>query len=215
MTQIIIFNGPPGSGKDFACSYLKEHYPNVIHVSFKEKLIDLTCRFYGVSRGGWDERYNILTTQDLGRSFFRLKDVPWEKLGYLSQREALIHVSENVIKPVFGKAVFGELLCVTIEGMKQQVRDSVFVCSDGGFPEEVGPLGYLFWQHDTNTPGVTVARITRDGCSFVGDSRNYLPDNHNWYNVTDIHNDGTDNFIKAVDDLYEQTVEGCNEIHGQ
>ena len=204
MTQIIIFNGPPGSGKDFACTYLKEKYQNVIHVSFKEKLIDLTCRFYGVSREEWDERYDISSTRNIGDGFVRWKDVPWEKLGYLSQREALIHVSENVIKPVFGKAVFGELLCETIEEMKQQSRDSVFVCSDGGFPEEVGPLSYLFWQHDTGKAGVTVARITRDGCSFTGDSRNYLPDNHNWYNAVDIHNDGTDNFIKAIDELYKR-----------
>ena len=202
MTQIIIFNGPPGSGKDFACSYLKERYSNVIHISFKEKLIDLTCRFYGVSREEWDERYENSST--LGSGFVRWKDIPWEKLGYLSQREALIHVSENVIKPVFGKAIFGELLCDSIEGMKQQSRDIVFVCSDGGFPEEVEPLSCLFWHHGTNSAGVTVARISRDGCSFVGDSRNYLPDNSDWYNVVDIHNDGTDSFVKAVDELYKR-----------
>ena len=204
MTQIIIFNGPPGSGKDFACSYLKKQYPNVIHVSFKEKLIDLTCRFYGVSREEWDERYENSST--MGGGFVRWKDVPWEKLGYLSQREALIHVSENVIKPVFGKAVFGELLCDTVEEMKQQSRDSVFVCSDGGFSEEVGPLSKLFWQRGADKAGVTVVRITRDGCSFAGDSRNYLPDNHDWYNVVDIHNDGTDAFIKTIDELYKQTI---------
>lgn len=202
MTQIIIFNGPPGSGKDFACTYLKERYPNVIHVSFKEKLIDITCRIYCISREEWDERYSATTHPP----FFRMKDACWHRLGGLSQREALIHVSENVIKPMFGKAVFGELLCDTIEDLKQQIQDSVFVCSDGGFPEEVGPISFLFLQYNVNITGVTVARIARDECSFVGDSRNYLPDNPFCYNVIDIHNDGTSNFVKAIDELYKRTV---------
>lgn len=148
----IIFNGPPGSGKDEACNFLKTHY-GYKHLQFKDQLFIETVKHYNVSMKWFMERYDDR----------KIKERPEPELNGLSRRQALIHVSEDVIKPKYGKDYFGAKTAEKLDGV------SSYCFSDGGFLEEVAPL--------INTVGndaICIIQLFRNGCSFSGDSRNYI-----------------------------------------
>lgn len=152
MTHVIIFNGPPGSGKDEACSYLTCQH-GFKHLSFKYQLFIEAIKYYNVSKEWFMFGYQDRNT----------KEQPEVLLNGKSRREALIHVSEDIIKPKYGKGFFGKQAAKQINS----VNDYCF--SDGGFIEEL--------QEIINTIGaknVTVIQLLRDGCSFKNDSRRYF-----------------------------------------
>lgn len=148
----VIFNGPPGSGKDEACHFLKANY-GFKHLQLKYQLFIDTAQYYGVSIEWFMNDYNDRT----------LKELPRDELNGLSKRQALIHVSENVMKPKFGKDYYGQVTAEKVD------RVSSYCFSDGGFIEEIIPI--------INTVGqekICIVQLYRVGCSFSSDSRNYI-----------------------------------------
>jgi hypothetical protein len=148
----VIFNGPPGSGKDEACHFLKTNY-GYKHLQMKDELFIDTAEYYGVSlewfMNGYDDR--------------TLKEFPRDELGGISKRQALIHVSETVMKPKHGKDYYGRK---TAEKMDQV---SSYCFSDGGFIEEILPVINTIGQEN-----ICIVQLYRTGCSFSSDSRNYI-----------------------------------------
>ena len=152
--MIIIFNGPPGSGKDEAASYFK--HQGFKHVSFKYVLFKETIEYFGVPHDWFMRDYNDR----------KIKERPESALRGFSRREALIHVSEEIIKPVKGLDFFG--VCVA-----KEVRDDVNYCiSDGGFVEELIPI-----INKIGTENIVLVQLTRDGCDYSADSRRYFDGN--------------------------------------
>ena len=150
--QIIILNGPPGSGKDAMAHWItKLSYE---HLCFKDDMFKMAIALSGVTDLEWFERYNDR----------ELKDAPWDAINGMSQRELMIHLSENVIKKVHGPGVFGKLLAERV------CPDTDYVVSDGGFPEEIQALADAVRE----THDVVVIRINRPGCTFDFDSRRYV-----------------------------------------
>ena len=149
--KVVIFNAPPGSGKDEACKYLLGACSNTFHKEFKSKLFTITREIFSVSKEEWENHYTR-----------ELKEQPWDKLNVLSPRQALIFVSEKIIKPNFSKLYFGESLAKSLE-------KGLNVVSDGGFEDEVLPI-----IEAVGKDNILVVKIKREGCSFEGDSRNYL-----------------------------------------
>jgi hypothetical protein len=149
--MIIIFNGPPGAGKDEAANIFKLH--QFEHLSFKEELFKATFTEFCVSEewfmAGYDDR--------------TIKERPEKELRGRSRRQALIYTSEDEIKPKFGKSFFGDKVASRVT----QGRN--YVISDGGFSEEVQPL-----IDKVGAEEVLVIQLTRSGCSFEGDSRRYI-----------------------------------------
>lgn len=150
-TKIVIINAPPNAGKDYAAEKFAKWY-GTIHQSFKYTLIKITCAIYGVSVEWWNENYTR-----------EQKEIPMDVLGGRSMRQALIHTSENVIKPIFGNDWFGKLT----KGMI--IQDEINIFSDGGFIEEMIPLTELDAE-------ILLIRMTADGCSFDNDSRDFITD---------------------------------------
>ncbi len=155
MSRLVILNGPPSSGKDSIVKAVVEQNPEDFnHVEFKAKLIQITKVIYDISDERWDEVYTTVG-----------KEQPLEELEGLSPRQALIKVSEEVIKPNFGNDYFGKSL------VRATKPNMINLCSDGGFLEELKPcvekLGY---------DNVLLIQLFRDGCTFEGDSRNYIND---------------------------------------
>lgn len=152
MGQVIIFNGPPGSGKDEACRFLVSHF-GFKHLSFKHQLFVETIKLFDVNEQWFMDGYE---DRDI-------KERPEELLGGRSRRQALIYTSEDVLKPKFGKGIFGE------QASKQINSVSDYCFSDGGFTEELVPI--------INTAGaenVCLVQLLRDGSSFANDSRRYI-----------------------------------------
>ncbi len=153
--MLLLFNGPPGSGKDEAClHFMKKGFK---HLSFKEELFKETLKFFGVSKGWFMKGYNDRSIKE--------KPVPELKVNgvALSRRDAMIYVSEKYIKPKYGNDFFGRQLST-------HIKDDMNICiSDGGFIEELHPV--------INTVGadnIAIVQLTRDGCDFSSDSRRYF-----------------------------------------
>lgn len=147
-----IFNGPPGSGKDEACYFLKVNHAYK-HLQFKDQLFIDTAEHFGVSLNWFMSDYNNRT----------LKETPRPELDGMSKRQALIHVSENIIKPKYGKEYFGAKTA-------EKIDPSIDYCfSDGGFVEEIHPL-----INRIGRDKICIVQLYRTGCSFSSDSRNYI-----------------------------------------
>lgn len=151
-TVSIIFNGPPSSGKDVMCDALLGHYGDGIvrHRQFKHQLFYAVCDHYDISYSELMLNY----TEDK-------KNIPLEVLDNQSPRQALIHVSEDVMKPTHGKDYFGQQAAKSIE------ENRINVFSDGGFLEEIKPV------YDVSDY-LLIVQLYRNGCTFEGDSRSYI-----------------------------------------
>lgn len=146
--KTIILNGPPGSGKDVLGEALaKSLGANVKR--FKDVLYSQTASFFGIPRK---------TLVSLATNRYT-KEMPHPLFHGLSPREALIYVSEEVIKPVEGPYYFGRRLVEELEG--------ITVITDGGFDEEVIPVV-------EKSDYTLIVQLRRDGCTFDGDSRSYI-----------------------------------------
>ncbi|QXV81899.1 putative P-loop NTPase protein [Escherichia phage JulesPiccard] len=173
MAKIIILNGPAGIGKDTIGNALAADY-NCNLVSFKRPMFDIASSILGAL--AFSKFITAYNDRDQ-------KERPQEFLGGKTCREFMIWISESVVKPLLGDRQFGKLMSEHI-----QMRDEgfTFVCTDGGFPDEVIQL--VEDGHD-----VTLVRLFMDGKTFAGDSRDYIrikeshfPDYHA-YQEHDVH----------------------------
>ena len=159
MKQLLILNAPPRAGKDTIADHLEGWHRR----EFKGNLIDTALQMALMSYVEWNGRYDLEAAGGLW-----MKDIPWGRLGGLSQRQYLIWLSEKIMKPLFGKSVFGQRFKDDLDFESDMCGRYRFVAPDGGFVEEVQPfLDDPEWE-------VIIVRLSRVGCTFEGDSRNYL-----------------------------------------
>lgn len=148
--MIIILNGPAGCGKDTIGRLLVDHVEGRLG-SFKEPMFNIALAASGIDESEWFNRYDDR----------ELKELPWDKIGGLTQREFMIKISEEWIKPLFGKDHFGKVFSDSIS------KFGMHVVTDGGFYEEVNKLADEGHQ-------VLIVRLHRDNLNFEGDSRSHL-----------------------------------------
>ena len=160
--KVVLFNAPPEAGKDVAAKHCAKVF-GMEHKEFKGKLYDIVQCLYTLT----DDQLETLKLREN-------KEVPTELLGGLSLRQALIHISENIIKPNFSKSYFGDSLAKSI--------NSDTAVSDSGFIDELMRV-----VDKVGEDNVLVVRIHRDGYTFDGDSRSYIPDG-TVKNIVDIKN---------------------------
>lgn len=157
MTKVVINNCPKRSGKDAVGAYLESNGYPIQTVSFKKKLIEIALCVSMIPEEEWDERYE------------QLKDEPWDKLGGLSQRQYLIKISEEWVKPVHGKDYFGKALVDNIIKQADPANPKYFMVTDGGFDEETTTVVENFGINN-----VIILQWTRHGSNWDGDSRNWV-----------------------------------------
>lgn len=183
MQKIILFNAPANSGKDVAVNYLHKQY-RVFPFSFKKKLVEIVKCVYSLT----DEEVTLYSSREE-------KEKPQIRLRGRSWRQALIHVSEDVIKPNFGEEYFGK---AALEYIKQNSKYEIVACSDCGFVPEITPLASAFGGEN-----ILLVYLEAEDCSFDGDSRNYvhhdsIPDG----NYIKIFNHKDEAFFDDLDWLY-------------
>lgn len=171
--RVTICNSPPQSGKDAFVQYLAQKHQDVLHLEFKTKLIALTKEIYFID----DEQWESIYTNEL-------KDIPMALFENKSPRQALIYVSEKVIKPKFGKDYFGKAAAHSL------CEDKINMFSDGGFYDEMKVVVDACGADNT-----FILDFQREGKNFKQDSRGYV----NIKNVErfSFNNNGT------LEDLYE------------
>lgn len=190
MTKVVFLNGPPKSGKDTAANFLELEGPfPTDRYKFAEPLRRMVPEMFGLSPKEW-----------LGYIEGEEKDKPQDRLLGWTPRQLQIIASEEWIKPTFGQDFFGQVLKKKIENA--DVPPELAVISDSGFLEEAMPIVNHFRPENC-----ILIRLYRSGCSFEGDSRDYIMID----GVTQetIYNNGNFNYLyselfKIVEDL------GCN-----
>lgn len=179
--KIILINGAPESGKDviadeIVCQLKQTTHHKPIKVMMKTKLFDAAIKTSGVPVKEWERHYE----RDL-------KEVPWDKLvvngNPVSPRQYLIHISETVMKPLFGDRVFGLAAKNHLISLNDKGYD-MFVFSDSGFESEVMPLLDI-------CDDILLVHLHREGKTFAGDSRSFIYPNSDKITTAKVVNDGT------------------------
>ena len=174
--RVYLFNGAPNSGKDASAGIAKKIMGSGVIFSFKDKLYELTAKHFGVDLGLFKAMATDRDLKEVKTNVIAHKpNTLFQKVMYfilslftvigISPREALIYVSEEIVKPKFGKTFFGDSL-------RDKILESKaleFFIPDSGFLEELKPLIEAGLE-------VYLVRIHRDGCTFDGDSRTLLTD---------------------------------------
>lgn len=151
---VILFNGPPGCGKDTAAEAIRREYHGARHMKFAAAVKDGTHVIFGLD-----------CATD---AFERVKNEPSPEFGGLTPRQAYIIFSEKAIKPAFGVARFGLATARRILGA-QDSGATLVALSDCGFNEEIEPVAGAVGREN-----MLLVRIFRPGCDFRNDSRNHV-----------------------------------------
>lgn len=165
----VILNGPPSSGKDTICVMAAEMW-GFASLEFKDPIYEIAATTLGMTKQDFLAKYK-------DREWKETKRQEW---GNRSVRDLMISISEDYIKPFFGKEYFGNKVVKTMESMAPFVRDYIF--SDGGFYSETDALIKAGVD-------VYIVHLYREGCSFEGDSRDYVY--HPDATTIELQNNGT------------------------
>lgn len=162
MKIAVILNGPPGCGKDTIANLFCESGSFIKH-QFKDALYEHTAKHFEVDL---DKFIHFASDRDLKDS------TSLAGLGGRTPRQALIHVSEDIFKPRYGRDYFGKVEAARVAEYAGRVGgDVAIIYPDGGFLPEIGCL-------ESVVDGVLLIRLHRTGFDFAGDSRSYLYAEH-------------------------------------
>ena len=161
--KIVLLNGPPGCGKDFAGKTIEIELfvadrPRVRIVKFAESV--------KVGTHAAHELYHSNGSPLPHDQFEDSKDQPIDWFFGKTPRAAYIAFSEAFMKPLHGPRIFGQLLLRSIRFSQEA---DVYVVTDSGFREEAEVLVEHF-----GAGNCFLARIHREGKTFDGDSRNWV-----------------------------------------
>jgi hypothetical protein len=211
--KMILMNGPAKSGKDVALKYLDTGDYPVTYMECKDTLHLLTRTLFTLPEDKYWELYNNRDTKEVPTPFYRahlsIKDGLdlANILGYcfrrddlilrandystggvnLSPREALVYISEIVVKPRWGKDYFGKARVISLqEALEVNPVNTLYVDGSCAFDEEIEGVINIMGQDN-----VLLLRIHRDGYTFDGDSRSYISDGL-VDNTIDIYNNRTE-----------------------
>lgn len=164
---IIVINAPMNSGKDEIAKHFADKF-GCYHMEVKELLFEAAVRAAGISRKLWDALYER-EYKEIPSPYLRIN-------GYdVSPREWMIHISENVMKPLFGNSVFGDAAAQKIRKLRESGTikpGQTIVFSDGGFKEEISSISGV-------ADNFFLARVHRIGANgevydWGTDSRRYV-----------------------------------------
>ena len=184
---LVMLNGPPGSGKDFAAQTLVEADDlSVSHHKFAEPLKDMACALLEID----NKTLEMSKKQPIG-------------LYGVTVRQLLIDMSEKWMKPCYGKDIFGKIAAERVSEAMQlsdhfgEEPYDLYVFSDCGFADEVKHVIKLFGEKNA-----LLIRLHREGCTYEGDSRSYIElDNVRSMDITNL---GDKQFPKAITTFVKQ-----------
>jgi len=184
MHKAVIFNGPPGSGKDTSAklfqSALRKRCIGAMRISIAQPMKDAVHKFYSIP-------YSKTAIE-------KIKDTPLEVLNGNSLRDEYIAFSEQFIKPRMGLDFFGKQF---VGRLKKRENDGIFLVSDCGFQEE-----YEVIQDYLGKDNIMVVQMIRSGKNFRNDSREYIDPNGSFHLPVFNHKD-----IKALTCCITSAVE--------
>lgn len=155
--QIIFFNGPRRSGKDTLGNYIFSQFPGCRLMKFASPLKQIAKIMSSINEKQFQEFEKPNSLEKLA---------PNPQLFDRSWVELLITISEQCLKPVFGKSIFGDIAARQLVGYTTSAHFTVF--TDSGFVEEAIPIVDIFGKQNCH-----LVHIVRPDHTFDGDSRSY------------------------------------------
>lgn len=227
--KAILWNGVKGCGKDYAKEQVHNHLRyyvnwNPFTSECKLSLINMTKELFRVSEGDWNKYYHNRDYKEERTSVFTIPHLAsreshqlneclnywpgegkWIAAGknvVLSSREALIYVSEVLIKPRFGDDYWGKKRAEHAERMIKDGGCNIILDGSLGFTEEVIPLLDV-----VDKENILVIRVEVDGEDTKGDSRHLIEEGV-FPNFVRIKNVFTDQYITDTLNAVEEFLEG-------
>jgi len=177
MRKILILNGPPKSGKDFAAELMVRvlSEDTVLHFKLASPLKTMAEIIAGIPSSELE----------------RIKDTILPPFG-ISYRDIQINIFYGLAKH-FGDDWLGKVL---VNRINETDSDTIII-SDGGRTIEVNPLIKAF-----GAKNISILQVFRDRCTFDYDIREYINDPRLKRYM--LFNDGTSNFnIKVIDAMWD------------
>lgn len=157
---VLLINGPPRSGKDTLAELIWAYNPLVHLEKFARPIKAAIPVAYGIDLQDWKNRYDTTAS----------KDTPFPEFLGKSPRDVQIAFSENFLKPIHGKDVFGRMLVTRLSRLPSpRPPRRVVVVSDSGFHDEAKAVVDAVGANNT-----FLVRLHRKGCTFHGDSRGHI-----------------------------------------
>lgn len=156
--KIVLLNGPPRCGKDTVGNMMARMIPGAWVEKFAAPLKAMTVAAIR----------EMMEPGSAPRLYENEKDSPdIPEFRGVTPRQAYIQMSESWAKKLWGPGFFGELLVERLSAACNFPPPAIIV-TDCGFLPEVQEVLDAF-------PGdVELIHIVRPGCSFDGDSRDYV-----------------------------------------
>ena len=196
--KLVIINGPSLSGKDKALERIASEFDNVVRCETKQRLHEMTYQFFDIDSDLYFELYNDRTTKEEPNQLYTITRKTYKLFSKhfdshkdsrcrLSPREAMMYVSEIIVKPTLGDDYFGQYRANMIKSGNLSVDASCgFV---GELPPSVDRLGQ---------ENILLIRVRGRGEFNRHDSRETIPDGVIDRTV-DIWNTGTEeNYLNEV-----------------
>jgi hypothetical protein len=189
--KVILVNGPPRCGKDTLGHLLVKHLPNGKSLMLAPIEVELKERCHGAYRlyhGKGVVPHN---------AFEAVKEMPSEYFEGRSPRDAYISFFRSWVKPVCGEDALGRWLVARIERLMKipQIR----MCTKGIIALNVGRradcMPIVTWARAENC---TLIKLTRDGCSYKGDSREDVNLDDLGVPTISVRNPGDHTFLNRV-----------------
>lgn len=197
--HFVLFNGPPRSGKDTAGHAVRRHFQNFMSVRWEKFSLPNKFAFAGMMNAGIDDFGNVDIYEETKAAI-----VP--TLG-VSYRQWQIDFSEKFMKPVYGNDIFGRLL---LDRCKVRLNEPNWICpvSDCGFQVEADVLAHSF-----NLEKCLLITIRREGCSFEGDSREWVQPVQNMAHRTLYNNKSKEEFEARVIETVQEWLNAYSTKH--
>lgn len=163
--HIVVFNGPPQSGKDTMAELLAAHMDQqgVVTMVVPESL-SLPLRWIAYAMTGYEGR------RVDGPDYEEFKTTHFPAFN-ATGRQIMIDICERFLKPTYGIEIMANLL----RARNENIGPAVLLIRDGGFQTEIESL--VRWVGEDN---LYVVNVLRNGTSFENDSREWIHHKHSF-----------------------------------
>lgn len=192
LKHVVFLNGSPRSGKDTFAEIAIDLFGDKVRMAttkFAQPLRDAVCALFDLK----NEEVELWKTNLVGGFANE------EGETYYTGRDVMIALSEQVVKPMLDRGFFARRAAETALNSNAEI----VIVTDAGFDYEVAAfIDAVNWGAICK---FSLVHIHREGCTFEGDSRNYigLNDDIAYHAVV---NTTIPEFTKSVESIMSEIV---------
>lgn len=154
---VVVFNGPPRSGKDTVAQMLVEHMDSRIVKPVRQSSLSWPLRVLAYAMTSFKGEYD-------GPDYERFKLTRFPQFGDRLGRELMIDVSERFLKQCYGQTIMAHMFLA-----RNAEFPGLNLIRDGGFQVEISTLIRAYGPRN-----VYVVQVVREDCDFNNDSREWV-----------------------------------------